>query len=119
MNDIEKMLAKQFLLSVRQEGYAIVENFPQSGILGINIDIYRGKTKICTFDDRSLGDWCLLVSADDSTREDIKQDFHKLFYRHDGGFLRIGYEYFRDAAELPLIREKPAGGGAGGRMRQL
>ena len=81
MNDIDKMLVKQFLLRVRQEGFGIVENFPYSVASELNIDIYRGKTKICTFDDRQLGErWRLRVHTDDSTREEIKQDYHKLFY---------------------------------------
>ena len=80
MNETDKMLAKQFLLRVRQEGYSLVENHPWS-LDGINIDIYRGKTKICTFDDRSLGEGSYLrIRTDDSTREEIKQDYNKLFY---------------------------------------
>ena len=81
MTDTEKMLAKQFLLRVRQEGYSIVENSPLPVASGMNIDIYRGKTKICTFDDRNLGEgWYLRVRTDDSTREEIKADYSKLFY---------------------------------------
>ena len=81
MNDVDKMLVKQFLLRVRQEGYSIVENPPRSISSEINIDIYRGKTKICTFDDRQLGErWNLQVRTEDSTRPEIKQDHHKLFY---------------------------------------
>ena len=80
MNDVDKMLVKQFLLRVRQEGYSIVENPPQS-LDGINIDIYRGKTKICTFDDRQLGErWNLRVTTDDSTRPETKSDFYKLHH---------------------------------------
>ncbi|MCL2579105.1 MAG: hypothetical protein FWE32_03645 [Oscillospiraceae bacterium] len=80
MNDVDKMLVKQFLLRVRQGGFTIVENIPHS-ISGLNIDIYRGKTKICTFDDRQLGErWKLRVHTEDSTRPEIKQDFYKLFY---------------------------------------
>jgi len=78
MTDTEKMLAKQFLLRVRQEGYSIVENSPLSVASGMNIDIYRGKTRICTFDDRQLGGGCLRVTTDDSTRSEIKADFYKL-----------------------------------------
>ena len=81
MTDTERMLAKQFLLRVRQEGYSIVENSPLSVAPGMNIDIYRGKTKICTFDDHNLGEgWYLRVRTDDSTREEIKADYSKLFY---------------------------------------
>jgi len=80
MTDTDKMLVKQFLLRVRQEGFSIVENPPRH-LGGINIDIYRGKTKICTFDDRHLGENCSLrVYTDDSTRPEIKEDYHKLFY---------------------------------------
>jgi len=79
MNDVDKMLVKQFLLRVRQEGFTIVEKPPRS-ISGLNIDIYRVKTKICTFDDRQLGErWNLRLHTDDSTRAEIKQDFYKLF----------------------------------------
>jgi hypothetical protein len=81
MNEVDKMLVKQFLLRVRQEGYSITANPPRSVASEINMDIYRGKTKICTFDDRQLGErWNLQVRTDDSTREDIKQDYNKLFY---------------------------------------
>jgi hypothetical protein len=70
------MLVKQFLLRVRQEGYSITENPPRSVASEINMDIYRGTTKICTFDDRQLGErWNFQVRTDDSSREDIKQDF--------------------------------------------
>ena len=81
MNDVDKMLVKQFLLRVHQEGFRIVENPPRSVASEINIDIYKGKTKICTFDDRQLGKrWNLQVHTDDSTRKEIKQDYYKLFY---------------------------------------
>ena len=80
MNDVDTMLVKQFLLRVRQEGFSIVENPPRS-LRGINLDIFRGKTKICTFDDRQLGErWNLRVITDDSARPNIKDDYHKLFY---------------------------------------
>jgi hypothetical protein len=80
MNDVEEMLTRQFLLRVRQEGYAMEEKPPQS-VPGINIDIYRGKTKICTFDDRQLGDkWRLRLRTYDSADKEIKYDYNKLFY---------------------------------------
>lgn len=83
MNDVDKMLVKQFLLRVRQEGYSLVENPPRSMGSELNIDIYRGKTKICTFDDRQLGErWNLQVRTDDSTRVEIKHDHNKLFYMY-------------------------------------
>jgi len=98
MNDVDKMLVKQFLLRVRQEGFSIVENPPRH-LGGINIDIYRGKTKICTFDDRQLGErWNLRVVTDDSTRPDIKQDYHNLFYTFIG--LRDLYAVYEAAEPL-------------------
>jgi hypothetical protein len=81
MREVDTMLIKQFLLRVRQEGYSITENPPRSMASEINMDIYRGETKICTFDDRQLGEeWKLQVRTDDSAREDIKADYNKLFY---------------------------------------
>jgi len=98
MNDVDKMLVKQFLLRVRQEGFSIVENPPRH-LGGINIDIYRGKTKIGTFDDRQLGErWNLRVMTDDSTRPDIKQDYHNLFYTFIG--LRDLYAVYEAAEPL-------------------
>jgi hypothetical protein len=83
MDDVNKMLVKQFLLRVRQEGYTLAEKPPRSCGSDINIDIYRGKTKIATFDDRQLGGkWNLRVTTDDSTRDDIKHDYNKLFYMY-------------------------------------
>jgi hypothetical protein len=68
MNEVDRMLVKQFLLRVRQEGYSITENPPRSVASEINMDIYRGTTKICTFDDRQLGErWNFQVRTDDST----------------------------------------------------
>jgi len=97
MTNTEKMLIKQFLLRVRQEGYTLVTQPPRS-LDGINIDIYRNKTLICHFDDRQLGGWSLRVHADDSTRADIKQDFSKLFYMFI--HLRNAYCLYEDAAPL-------------------
>jgi hypothetical protein len=77
MNDIQQKLIKQYLLRVRQEGYTLVENPPHS-IGDINIDIYRCKTLIATFDDRQLGEWKLRLHTDDSQRDDIKRDYKKL-----------------------------------------
>ena len=78
----------------------MVENFPQSGLSGINIDIYRGKTKICTFDDRQLGErWNLRVRTDDSTREEIKEDYYKLFY----SFIYLRDLYMVYEAATPLM----------------
>lgn len=79
MNDADKMLVKQFLLKGHQEGYSIVPDFPQSVASEVNIDIYRGNTKICTFDDRQLdAGWYLRVRTEDSNREEIKADYYKL-----------------------------------------
>ena len=103
MNEVNKMLVKQFLLRVRQEGYSIVENPPRSIGSEINIDIYRGKTKICTFDDRQLGErWNLQVRTDDSTRPEIKQDHHKLFYSFI--YLRDLYMLYEAAEPLQGIK---------------
>jgi len=98
MNDVDKMLVKQFLLRVRQEGFTIVENPPHS-ISGLNIDIYRGQTKICTFDDRQLGErWNLRLHTYDSTRAEIKQDFYKLF--NEFIHLRNLYSVYETATPL-------------------
>ena len=97
MNDTEKMLAKQFMLRVRQEGYTLVENPPRA-FDGISIDIYRGKTKICTFDDRQLGGWNLRVTTDDSARPEIKHDYNKLFYM----FIHLRDLYMLYDAAVPL-----------------
>ena len=98
MNDADQMLVKQFLLRIRQEGYSIAPNPPRS-LGGINIDIFRGKTKICTFDDRQLGEGCRLrVRTDDSTREEIKQDYYKIFYAFI--HLRDLYSIYEAAAPL-------------------
>jgi hypothetical protein len=98
MNDTEIKLAKQYLLRVRQEGYSVVEN-PARHIDGINIDIYRGKTLICTFDNRQLGEPIhLQVRSDDSQREDIKHDYNKLFYMLID--LRDLYLIYENAAPL-------------------
>ena len=98
MNDVDKMLVKQFLLRVRQEGFTIVEKPPRS-ISGLNIDIYRGQTKICTFDDRQLGErWNLRLHTYDSTRAEIKQDFYKLF--NEFIHLRNLYSVYETATPL-------------------
>jgi hypothetical protein len=98
MNDVEKMLVKQFLLRVRQEGFTLVENPPVTSGSEINIDIYRGKTKICTFDDRQLGGGSLQIRTDDSTRPEIKQDYHNLFY----SFIYLRDLYMIYEAATPL-----------------
>jgi hypothetical protein len=99
MNEVDTMLVKQFLLRVRQEGYSLVENPPRSMSSEINIDIYRGKTKICTFDDQQLGPkWNLRVRTDDSTHDDIKNDYHKLFYM----FINLRDLYIAYDAAEPL-----------------
>jgi hypothetical protein len=97
MTEVNQMLVKQFLLRVRQEGYSIAPNAPQSYHSEISMDIYRGKTQICTFDDRQLGEkWNLQVRITDSTREDTTEDFYKLFYTYIN--LRDLYMIY-DAAE--------------------
>ncbi len=96
MDEINEKLIKQFLLRVRQEGFTLEEKPPRSVASEVNIDIYRGATKIATFDDRQLGEWKLRVRTDDSTREDIKHDYYKL---HDTFiYLRDLYMLY-DAAE--------------------
>ncbi len=97
MNDVEKMLVKQFLLRVRQDGYSLVEQPPRSMASEINTDIYRGKTLICTFDDRQLGErWNLRLTTDDSTREEISGDFYKL---HDMFIYLRDLDMIYEAAE--------------------
>jgi hypothetical protein len=56
MTDNEKMLAKQFLLRVRKEGYSLGPKTPQFMASEMNTDIYRNKTLIGNFNDRQLGD---------------------------------------------------------------
>ena len=99
MNDIDKMLVKQFLLRVRQDGYSLIENPPRSMASEINMDIYRGKTQICTFDDRQLGErWNLRLTTYDSTHEEISGDFYKL---HDMFiYLRDLYMVYESAEPL-------------------
>jgi hypothetical protein len=99
MNEVDNMLVKQFLLRTRQEGYGITENPSRSTGSEINMDIYRGKTKICTFDDRQLGErWNLRVWTNDSTRPEIKADFYKLH----GMFIHLRDLYMIYEAAEPL-----------------
>ena len=99
MNDVDKMLVKQFLLRVHQEGFSIAEKSPRSVSSEINVEIYKGNTKICTFDDRQLGErWKLQLRTDDSMSKEIKQDYHKLFY----SFIYLRDLYMIYEAATPL-----------------
>jgi hypothetical protein len=98
MNETHKKLCTQFLLRIRREGYTLVENSPLNVGGRVNVDVYRGKTKIATFDDRQLGEWKLRVTAHDSTLPGIKQDFSKIHQMFIG--LRDLYILYENTAPL-------------------
>lgn len=98
----EKLLVKQFLFRLRQQGYTIIEN--PSLIMGkdINIDIYKGESKICTLDDCNLGEWHLQLrnhitdgtfSYDYKNLLDMFYPLSELYMIYDKAVPLDGYDY--------------------------